>query len=490
MGPSRRPGHRHRDRDAVRAADRQPVGPSATTGSTGQRRATCSSVTPSSSASGTLEHRFLDRNREFVAEVGALEARVPARPPPRRRCRARLLRPSPAGRHRVVPALRPVVARCLDVLARPARSHRRRATRRRRSARSSSPTTPTRGAAGELDVPLSYRFAPGEPLDGVTLRVPLTALNQVDDATLDWQIPGYRGELVQALVRTLPKDIRRALIPLAETARAPRPAARSAARPARRRPRRRRHRGQWRRVSGDGLRHDGAPGSSADERARARRHGQGPRRRHRPGGDPRPPGHRRHARRSPPPCRSPSARGSRPGTSARCRRPSTPSVDGHRVVGYPALLDDDDSVSLRILTNADLQAAGDARRGAPAAAAHRRPVGRRCGAASRRGRPPGDRRQRDCRSPNSPPTAGSPRSTPCSTGADLPWDDAAFAAAAGRGAQPRRADRRGDAVGRRRACSPPPATCAGDSTGSLPNRFVRRSPTPVPTSTGWSGGTS
>ena len=33
--------------------------------------------------------------------------------------------------------------------------------------------------SGDLDVPLSYRFAPGEPLDGVTLRVPLTALNQV-----------------------------------------------------------------------------------------------------------------------------------------------------------------------------------------------------------------------------------------------------------------------------------------------------------------------
>ena len=38
-----------------------------------------------------------------------------------------------------------------------------------------------------------------------------------------------------------------------------------------------------------------------------------------------------------------------------CRRTSTTEHDGHRVVGYPALLDDDDSVSLRILTNADLQ---------------------------------------------------------------------------------------------------------------------------------------
>ena len=70
---------------------------------------------------------------------------------------------------------------------------------------------------GELELPLGYRFEPGEPLDGVTVRIPLLALNQVADDGFDWQIPGYRGELIGALARTLPKEIRRGLIPQAET---------------------------------------------------------------------------------------------------------------------------------------------------------------------------------------------------------------------------------------------------------------------------------
>jgi ATP-dependent helicase HrpA len=70
---------------------------------------------------------------------------------------------------------------------------------------------------GDLELPLGYRFEPGQPLDGVTVRIPLLALNQVVDDGFDWQIPGYREELVGALARTLPKDVRRALIPQAET---------------------------------------------------------------------------------------------------------------------------------------------------------------------------------------------------------------------------------------------------------------------------------
>ncbi len=79
---------------------------------------------------------------------------------------------------------------------------------------------PDRWRDGELDLPLTYRFDPGGPLDGVTVHVPLTALNQFSGDGLDWQIPGHRAELVTALVRTLPKDIRRQLIPAADTARA------------------------------------------------------------------------------------------------------------------------------------------------------------------------------------------------------------------------------------------------------------------------------
>ena len=70
---------------------------------------------------------------------------------------------------------------------------------------------------GDLVLPLSYRFAPGEPLDGVSVHVPLTALNRVEADGFDWQIAGHRRELVDTLVRTLPKDVRRDLIPMAET---------------------------------------------------------------------------------------------------------------------------------------------------------------------------------------------------------------------------------------------------------------------------------
>ncbi len=70
---------------------------------------------------------------------------------------------------------------------------------------------------GNLVLPLSYRFDPGGPLDGVIVHVPLTALNQVTADGFDWQIPGYRRELVGAFVRTLPKEVRRSLIPAAET---------------------------------------------------------------------------------------------------------------------------------------------------------------------------------------------------------------------------------------------------------------------------------
>ena len=64
---------------------------------------------------------------------------------------------------------------------------------------------------------LTYRFEPNTPLDGATINVPLTALNQIDDTGFDWLVPGYREELVALLVRSLPKDVRRHLIPMNDT---------------------------------------------------------------------------------------------------------------------------------------------------------------------------------------------------------------------------------------------------------------------------------
>src|SRR4029077_15016991 len=66
--------------------------------------------------------------------------------------------------------------------------------------------------------PLLWPGSPrGYPLDGVTLHLPLAALNQVTDSGFDRNVPGLRDEIVETLVRSLPKAIRRSLIPLAET---------------------------------------------------------------------------------------------------------------------------------------------------------------------------------------------------------------------------------------------------------------------------------
>ncbi|MFP5404446.1 MAG: ATP-dependent RNA helicase HrpA [Gammaproteobacteria bacterium] len=64
---------------------------------------------------------------------------------------------------------------------------------------------------------LKYRFEPGHPLDGVTLRLPLYLLNRVDPAQVDWLVPGLIREKLTALLKNLPKDKRRPLIPLPDT---------------------------------------------------------------------------------------------------------------------------------------------------------------------------------------------------------------------------------------------------------------------------------
>ncbi|MDX8150824.1 DUF3418 domain-containing protein [Patulibacter brassicae] len=71
---------------------------------------------------------------------------------------------------------------------------------------------------GELTLPLSYRFEPGSDHDGVTVHVPLTALPQLRPIGFEWLVPGFRAELVEALLRGLPKELRRELVPIPETA--------------------------------------------------------------------------------------------------------------------------------------------------------------------------------------------------------------------------------------------------------------------------------
>ncbi|HET9077418.1 MAG TPA: ATP-dependent RNA helicase HrpA [Acidimicrobiales bacterium] len=78
---------------------------------------------------------------------------------------------------------------------------------------------PDRWAAGGLELPLTYRYEPGADGDGVTVSVPLDTLNRLDGAGFDWNVPGYRLDLVTALVRALPKGHRRALGPARDVAR-------------------------------------------------------------------------------------------------------------------------------------------------------------------------------------------------------------------------------------------------------------------------------
>ena len=77
---------------------------------------------------------------------------------------------------------------------------------------------PDRWTDGGADFPITYRFEPGSALDGASIAVRLTELNSVDDTRFDWLVPGYRDELVGLLLRSLPKERRRELIPINETA--------------------------------------------------------------------------------------------------------------------------------------------------------------------------------------------------------------------------------------------------------------------------------
>jgi ATP-dependent helicase HrpA len=71
---------------------------------------------------------------------------------------------------------------------------------------------------GELTLRLAYRFEPGAPDDGLTVEVPLQVLGQLRPDRFEWLVPGLREELVTALIRGLPKELRRPLVPIPDTA--------------------------------------------------------------------------------------------------------------------------------------------------------------------------------------------------------------------------------------------------------------------------------
>jgi ATP-dependent helicase HrpA len=69
---------------------------------------------------------------------------------------------------------------------------------------------------GEATFPLAYRFEPGHPLDGVTMNVPLALLNQVADAAVDWLVPGMVRDKIAWTLKALPKRVRTQLVPVPE----------------------------------------------------------------------------------------------------------------------------------------------------------------------------------------------------------------------------------------------------------------------------------
>ncbi|MFZ5466369.1 MAG: ATP-dependent RNA helicase HrpA [Pseudomonadota bacterium] len=79
---------------------------------------------------------------------------------------------------------------------------------------------PDRLRLGEIEAPLRYHFEPGAEDDGVTATVPLAELNRLDAQAAEWLVPGLIEEKVAALIKALPKALRRQLVPAPDVARA------------------------------------------------------------------------------------------------------------------------------------------------------------------------------------------------------------------------------------------------------------------------------
>lgn len=71
-----------------------------------------------------------------------------------------------------------------------------------------------------LLMPLEYQFEPNQAYDGVCVKIPLEQLNQLQNVGFDWLVPGMRHELVVALIKSLPKKLRRNFVPAPDYANA------------------------------------------------------------------------------------------------------------------------------------------------------------------------------------------------------------------------------------------------------------------------------
>ena len=66
---------------------------------------------------------------------------------------------------------------------------------------------------GNLTLPITYQFEPGHDDDGVSVHIPIALLNQIENQGFDWIVPGLRHEKCTALIKSLPKTLRRNFVP-------------------------------------------------------------------------------------------------------------------------------------------------------------------------------------------------------------------------------------------------------------------------------------
>ena len=76
---------------------------------------------------------------------------------------------------------------------------------------------PERWTAGDIEFAMDYEFDASSANDGVTVNVPVSLIDHVDAGAFEWNVPGLREELVTALIRSMPKAIRKPFVPIPDT---------------------------------------------------------------------------------------------------------------------------------------------------------------------------------------------------------------------------------------------------------------------------------
>ena len=76
---------------------------------------------------------------------------------------------------------------------------------------------PEKLSVGVSQLPLRYRYEPGDQADGVSVVVPSTLVHQLNEERLEWLVPGMLEEKLTCLIKSLPKRLRRQLVPVPDT---------------------------------------------------------------------------------------------------------------------------------------------------------------------------------------------------------------------------------------------------------------------------------